>query len=511
MTNQKLLMGIDVSTTGAKALIIDELGQVVSSATTPLTLNSPRPLWSEQNPHEWWAGVSQSIRHALAQASLNGSAIQAIGLTGQMHGLVLLDDQGAVLRPAILWNDQRTGPQCDEIRARLGKDRLIQITGNDALTGFTAPKVLWVQQNEPEIYTQARHILLPKDYIRFMLTGDYAMDKADGAGTILFDLKQRTWSQEMLAALGIPSEWLPPTYEGPEVTGTVSPKAAAETGLLAGTPVVGGAGDQAAQAVGVGAVQPGIIALTLGTSGVVFATTEAPLIEPQGRLHAFCHALPAHWHFMGVMLSAAGSLQWYRDTLAPDVDFADLVNEARNIPPGSEGLLFLPYLTGERTPHPDPLARGAWVGLTVRHERAHLTHAVLEGVAFGIKDSFTLIQQAGLSAISQVRVSGGGAKSPLWQQIMADVLDVELVTVNTTEGAAFGAALLAGVGAGIFISVPAACEATIHLTGGVQPSPASSAYQDYYPQYQALYPALVSEFRAVADIVSRHPGTGKIQ
>ena len=511
MTSKKLLLGIDVSTTGAKALLIDEVGRVVSSATTPLTLFTPRPLWSEQDPREWWAGVSQSIRQALAQAGLTGSAILAVGLTGQMHGLVLLDEMGDMLRPAILWNDQRTGPQCDEIRSRLGKDRLIQITGNDALTGFTAPKVLWVQQNEPEIYAQARHILLPKDYIRFMLTGEYAMDKADGAGTILFDLKQRTWSQEMLAALGIPSEWLPPTYEGPEVTGTISPQAAAETGLMAGTPVVGGAGDQAAQAVGVGAVQPGIIALTLGTSGVVFATTEAPLIEPQGRLHAFCHALPAHWHFMGVMLSAAGSLQWYRDTLAPEVDFADLVSEAKNIPPGSEGLLFLPYLTGERTPYPDPLARAAWVGLTVRHERAHLTRAVLEGVAFGIKDSFTLIQQAGLGAISQVRVSGGGAKSPLWQQIMADVLDVELVTVNTTEGAAFGAALLAGVGAGIFATVPAACDATIHLTGRVQPSPARTAYQDFYPRYRALYPALASEFHAMAGVVSRHLGAGKTQ
>lgn len=511
MTSQKLLLGIDVSTTGAKALLIDEMGRVVSSATTLLTLSTPRPLWSEQDPREWWAGVSQSIRQVFAQTGLTGSAIRSVGLTGQMHGLVLLDEQGDVLRPAILWNDQRTGLQCAEIRSRLGRDRLIQLTGNDALTGFTAPKVLWVQQNEPEIYARARHILLPKDYIRYMLTSEYAMDKADGSGTILFDLKRRTWSPEMLAALGIPSEWLPPTYEGPEITGAVTAQAAAETGLVAGTPVVGGAGDQAAQAVGVGAVQPGIIALTLGTSGVVFAATEAPLIEPQGRLHAFCHALPGHWHFMGVMLSAAGSLQWYRDTLAPEVDFADLVTEAEKVPPGSEGLLFLPYLTGERTPYPDPLARAAWVGLTVRHERAHLTRAVLEGVAYGIKDSFTLIQQAGLGTISQVRVSGGGAKSPLWQQIMADVLDAELVTVNTTEGAAFGAALLAGVGAGFYTSVPQACEATIHMTGRVQPSPARTAYQDFYPRYRALYPALASEFSAMAGVVSQHLGMGKTQ
>ena len=377
MGEKTLLLGLDISTTGAKALLIDAAGEVIGSATTPLTLSTPRPLWSEQNPSDWWAGMAASIRTVLAENQTPGSAIAAIGLTGQMHGLVLLDQAGDVLRPAILWNDQRTGPQCDEMRRRLGKERLIQITGNDALPGFTAPKILWVQQNEPETYARARHILLPKDYIRFKLTGDYAMDKADGSGTQLFELKARTWSPEVLRALDIPAEWLPPTYEGPEVTGYVSTAAAAETGLAAGCPVVGGGGDQAAQATGVGAVEPGIIALTLGTSGVVFAATNAPLIQPEGRLHAFCHTLPNHWHFMGVMLSAAGSLQWYRDTLAPGVSFDDLLAEAADVPPGSEGLLFLPYLTGERTPHPDPLARGAWVGLTVRHSRGHLTRSCL--------------------------------------------------------------------------------------------------------------------------------------
>jgi xylulokinase len=501
MTDKKLLLGIDVSTTGAKALLIDEQGNVVSSATTPLALSTPRPLWSEQNPSDWWAGIVESIRQALDQASASGSAVAAIGLTGQMHGLVLLDEQGEVLRPAILWNDQRTGPQCDEIRERLGKERLIQITGNDALTGFTAPKVLWVQENEPEVYEKARHILLPKDYVRYKLTDEYAMDRAGGSGTILFDLKTRTWSQEVLEALNIPAEWLPPTYEGPEVTGYVSAAAATETGLAEGIPVVGGGGDQAAQAVGVGAVQPGIIALTLGTSGVVFATTETALIEPEGRLHAFCHAVPDRWHFMGVMLSAAGSLQWYRDTLAPDTDFDALVDEAGSVPPGSEGLLFMPYLTGERTPYPDPLARGAWVGLTVRHTRAHMTRAVLEGVAFGVKDSFTLIQQAGLGTIEQVRISGGGAKSPLWRQIIADVLGVELVTVNTTEGAAYGAALLAGVGVGLFADVPTACDATIQITGRTSPTDATGEYAEYYPRYRALYPALADEFKAIAKIV----------
>jgi xylulokinase len=496
----KLFLGLDVSTTGAKALLINEKGGVVSSATAPLTLSTPHPLWSEQDPRDWWTGMAKSIRQALEQAGVSGSAVTAIGLTGQMHGLVLLDEQGEVLRPAILWNDQRTGAQCDEMRSRLGKQRLIQITGNDALTGFTAPKILWVQQNEPEIYARARHILLPKDYIRYRLTGDYAMDKADGSGTILFKLKNRDWSPEVLTALEIPANWLPPTFEGPAVTGYVSAQAAAETGLLQGIPVVGGGGDQAAQAVGVGAVQPGIIALTLGTSGVVFATTESPLIEPEGRLHAFCHAVPDCWHFMGVMLSAAGSLQWYRDTLAPGVSFDDLVNDAIDIKAGSEGLFFLPYLTGERTPYPDPLVRAAWVGLTVRHTRAHMTRAVLEGVAFGIKDSFTLILQAGLGSIEQVRISGGGAKSVLWRQIMADVLGVELVTVNTTEGAAFGAALLAGVGAGVYENVPAACEATIQITGRTSPTQASPIYQNYYPHYRALYPALAPEYEAMADL-----------
>ena len=501
MAAQKYLLGLDISTTGAKALLIDAAGAVIGSATTPLTLSTPRPLWSEQNPADWWAGMAASIRQLLAEQGVAGESIAAIGLTGQMHGLVLLDESGQVLRPAILWNDGRTQAQCDEMRARLGRARLIQITGNDALTGFTAPKVLWVQQNEPGVYAQARHILLPKDYLRFKLTGDYAMDKADGAGTILFDLRARDWSPEVLAALNIPAEWLPPTFEGPEVTGVVSVAAAAETGLLAGTPVVGGGGDQAAQAVGVGAVEPGVIALTLGTSGVVFATTPSALVEPAGRLHAFCHAVPGRWHFMGVMLSAAGSSQWYRDALAPGVSFDGLIAEATNVLPGSEGLLFLPYLSGERTPHPDPLARGAWVGLTIRHSRPHLTRAVLEGVAFGIKDSFTLIQGAGLGGIEQVRVSGGGAKSALWRQIMADVLGAELVTVNTTEGAAYGAALLAAVGAGFYGTVDEACQATIEITGRTEPGPAAAAYADVYPLYQALYPALQNEFKAIGDWV----------
>jgi xylulokinase len=496
MTAKRYFLGIDVSTTGSKALLIDAAGAVVATASAPHTLQTPRPLWSEQNPEEWWTASCAAIRKVLSEAGAGGDSVAAVGLTGQMHGLVLLDADGKVLRPAILWNDQRTGAQCDEIRTRLGKGRLIQITGNDALTGFTAPKILWVQENEPAVYAKARHILLPKDYLRYRLTGGYAMDKADGSGTILFDLKKRNWSPELLSALDIPAQWLPPTYEGPEFTGVVSPLAAAETGLKVGTPVAAGGGDQAAQAVGVGAVEPGIIALTLGTSGVVFATTPTALIEPEGRLHAFCHAVPGRWHFMGVMLSAAGSLQWYRDTVAPEMDFDSLLKEAEAVSAGSEGLQFLPYLSGERTPHPDPLARGAWIGLTLRHTRGHLTRAVLEGVAYGLKDGFGLMRDAGLGDSRQVRVSGGGAKSALWRQILASVLESELVTVNTTEGAAFGAALLAGVGAGAWADVPSACKAAVHVTGSTKPDPTQvQAYQAQYPVFRALYPALKGFFQ----------------
>jgi xylulokinase len=352
-----------------------------------------------------------------------------------------------------------------------------------------------VAQNEPEIYARAKHVLLPKDYIRLMLTGEYAMDKADGAGTVLFDIKARNWSPEILAALGIDPAWMPPTYEGPEFTGKVTPEAEALTGLKAGTPVAAGGGDQAAQAVGVGVVESGIVALTVGTSGVVFAATPSALIEPQGRLHAFCHAVPGMWHFMGVMLSAAGSLQWYRDTLAPEMSFDDLLKEAESVPAGSEGLQFLPYLSGERTPHPDPLARGAFIGLTLRHGRGHMTRAVLEGVAFGLKDSFTLIQNAGLGEIRQVRASGGGTKGALWRQVLASVLEAELVTVNTTEGAAYGAALLAAVGVGNWSDVVTACRAAVKLTGSTLPDLAQmQAYRKAYPLYRELYPVLKSSF-----------------
>lgn len=497
---KRLFLGIDVSTTGAKALLIDGQGVVAAAATTPLTLQTPRPLWSEQDPGEWWKGTAASVRKALADAGAKGADVAAVGLTGQMHGLVLLDAQREVLRPAILWNDQRTAAECAEIERRVGRAELVREVGNLALTGFTAPKILWVRRHEPDVYAKARLVLLPKDYVRLRLTGEAAMDKADGSGTMLFELRSRAWSRRVLDALEIPAEWLPPTFEGPEATGAVTAAAAAETGLAAGTPVMAGGGDQAAGAVGAGAVRPGVVSLTLGTSGVVFAATDAPLVEPEGRLHAFCHAVPGKWHLMGVTLSAAGSLQWYRDTLAAKESFADLVAEAEQAPAGCEGLLFLPYLSGERTPYPDPLARGSFVGLSVRHTRAHLTRAVLEGVAFSMRDCFGLLQGAGLGAVSEVRIAGGGAKGALWRRIVASALGLPMLTVNSTEGAAYGAALLGGVGVSAWPSVEAASDATIAVSGRDEPDAAwARAYEAHYPRYRALYPALKPTYDGLGD------------
>jgi xylulokinase len=503
--NMRYLIGVDTSTTATKALLIDEQGQVAAVASTQYTFETPHTLWSEQNPDVWWQGTRKSIRKLLAESGIEPSGIKGIGLTGQMHGLVLLDEKGHVLRPAILWNDQRTGAECDEIRELVGKKRLIEITGNDALTGFTAPKILWVKNHEPKIFRQVRHILLPKDYVRFKLTQAYATDRAGGSGTILFDVKKRNWSQEVLESLSINPDWLSTTFEGPEVTGEISSEAAEATGLPAGLPVVAGGGDQAAQAVGVGAVRQGIVALTLGTSGVVFTSVDKPIIEPEGRLHAFCHAAPGKWHLMGVMLSAGGSLRWFRDTFAPDVDFSTLTEQADSIPLGSEGLIFLPYLTGERTPHPDPLARGAFVGLTVRHTLDHMVRAVLEGVGFGLRDCFELMKKAGLPSIQEVRISGGGAQSSVWRKILADIFQVDLIQVNTTEGAAYGVALLAAVGAGIFPDVETACKDTIHVKGRTRPSLASERYFRTYSIYRDLYPCLSPTFNAIESI-----GDGKV-
>lgn len=490
-------IGIDSSTTATKAILINEAGDVLGVASSEYSYETPHPLWSEQSPSLWWDGTVESIRAVLANTGVDPMQVGGVGLTGQMHGLVLLDEQGNVLRPAILWNDQRTQSQCDEIHRIIGKEKFIQITGNIALTGFTAPKILWVKENEPDIFVRARHVLLPKDYVRYKLTGEYAMDKADGAGTVLFDLKKREWSDEVLAALDIPRTWMPRTFEGPEFTGYVTEEAAALTGLKVGIPVAAGGGDQAAAAVGTGAVRAGVVSISLGTSGVVFATTDRPTIEAEGRLHAFCHSVPGKWHLMGVMLSAAGSLRWHRDTFAPGTAYDDLLAPVERIPAGSDGLLFLPYLTGERTPHPDPLARGAFVGLTVRHGLAHLTRAVLEGVSFGLRDSFELMKSSGLENVTQVRVTGGGARSPLWKQILADILGAEVVTVNTMEGAAYGAALLAATGAGLFSSVEAACDRAIQIAGSVHPSPDRSTYEKQYRLYRDLYPALTVTFHSL--------------
>jgi len=491
-----LVVGVDVSTTATKAVLQDAEGTVRAVGMSAYSYETPHPLWSEQDPALWWEATRIAVREALEAADTDAEAVEAVGLTGQMHGLVALDDRDEVLRPAILWNDQRTGAECDAIRGIIGRRRLIEITGNDALPGFTAPKLLWLRRHEPDVWASIAHVLLPKDFVRLRLTGEHALDRADGSGTILFDLAARDWSPEILDALAIEPRWLPPTFEGPMVTGTITEGAASATGLRAGIPVVAGGGDQAAAAVGVGSVVPGVSSLSLGTSGVLFTTTEGPAIESEGRLHAFCHAVPDRWHLMGVMLSAAGSLRWYRDALAPGVAFEELVEEAAEVPPGSDGLLFLPYLTGERTPYPDPLARGAFVGLTVHHGRAHLTRAVLEGVAFGMRDSLELMRAAGIQPPDQIRATGGGSRSALWRRILADVLGASIVTTPSAEGAAQGAATLAAVGAGWFDTIQDACRALVRIGETTPPSETGDAYTNAYARYRELYPALAATFHA---------------
>ena len=494
MSDTGTFLGIDISTTAAKALLLDGRGRLLASASVPQALLQPHSGWTEQHPGSWWEGVVMAICTALAEGGIRGESIRAIGLTGQMHGLVLLDAAGEVLRPAILWNDQRTAKQCADITQRVGAERLLSLSGNPALTGFTAPKILWVREHEPEIFARTAQILLPKDYIRYRLSDEYATDLAGASGTSLLNVAARAWSEEICAALEIPLAWLPPVHEGTAITSVVSAAAATATGLCAGTPIVAGGGDQAAGAVGMGCVAPGTTGVTLGTSGVVFAPLaryDAAIVAAlAGRLHTFCHAAPGFWHYMGVMLSAAGSLQWYRDALAPDTSFDALLAEAANIPAGSEGLIFLPYLSGERTPYPDPLARGAFVGISARHSRGHLTRAVLEGVAFGLRDCFALLEEVGLSPDEELRISGGGARSGLWQQIVADALGRPLVNVNTPEAGAFGAALLAAVGVGEFASVTKACNAWVARGKEIHVSENANHYAKLYPRFRALYPRL---------------------
>ena len=489
------LLGLDVGTSGAKALLIGPLGQVLATATESYPLHTPHPLWTEQDPEAWWEACAKAIRRVLDDGKVQPGDVEGIGLTGQMHGLVLLDAAGNVVRPAILWNDQRTADQCRAITQRVGAERILQLTGNPVLPGFTAPKIAWVAENEPEAFGRSRHLLLPKDYVRYRLTGEILSDVSDASGTSLFDVAHRRWSPEMVEAVGVPRDWLPETHESPEGSARVSAGGAAATGLQEGTVVAAGAGDQAAGALGVGAIGVGTGSVSVGTSGVVFAPTREYRSDPAGRLHAFCHAAPGRWHLMGVMLSAAGSLQWYHDLREGDT-FDALLEEAAGVKPGCEGLLFLPYLTGERTPHADPLARGAFVGLTIRHRWDHMTRAVLEGVAFGLRDSLELIRAAG-DTPARARLTGGGARSPLWRQILADILGLGLEVPENSEGAAFGAALLAGVASGVFANVDEAAEKTVRISETVGPGPERSVYEDLYQVYRGLYPALRQTFLAL--------------
>jgi xylulokinase len=496
------LLGIDVGTGGTRAVIIDDQGKVLSSATAEhVPFASPRIGWAEQDPRDWWRASVEAVRTALSNGSISPAEIAGVGFSGQMHGAVLLDKQGDVLRPALIWCDQRTSAQCQWINDKIGPQRLIELTCNPALTGFTLPKLLWVRDNEPDLWSRARYVLLPKDYVRYRLTGDRATDVADASGMLLFDVARRKWSSEVAAAAGIPESMLPTAYESPEVTGCISPEAAELTGLRPGTPVVAGGGDQAAGAVGMGIVSPGAVSATIGTSGVVFAAADRPAIDPAGRVHTFCHAVPGRWHVMGVTQAAGLSLRWFRDTFGmvaspgdPDDNGRDpyerLCQEAATAPSGSEGVLWAPYLMGERTPHLDPNARAALVGLAASHTRSHIVRAILEGVAFSLRDSFEILREMGVPAES-VRLGGGGARSALWRQIQADIYGRPVGVLEAEEGAAFGAALLAGVGAGIWPSVDAACGRAVRVASETHPDRASADLLNrQYAAYRAVYPAL---------------------
>jgi xylulokinase len=468
------LVGLDVGTTGVKAIAISDEGELLARAEHGYPLSAPQPGWAEQDPEDWW----RASEAALAEVGVDRAV--GIGLSGQMHGLVALDAADRVLRPAILWNDQRTEAEVAEIEDLLGLERLVALTGNRALTGFTAPKLLWLRRHEPNVFARIEHILLPKDYVRLRLGGERAIDVADASGTLLFDVERRRWSDEVVEALELPRDWLPRALESPEVS--------AET--AGGVPIAAGAGDQAAGALGVGIDRPGSLSVVLGTSGVVFAALPRFQADPEARVHAFCHAVPNGWHAMGVMLSAAGSLRWFRDTCAAGTSYEDLLVEAAAAAPGSEGVVFLPYLSGERTPHADPNARASFTGLALSHRRGELARAVLEGVAYGLRDSLELLRELGVRPEAG-RVSGGGARSRLWLEIVASVLGLPLELTAVEEGAAYGAALLGGVAAGVFRDVHEAVAACVRVRDRIDPNDAWQAhYESGYARFRALYPAL---------------------
>jgi xylulokinase len=499
---ERYLLGIDVGTGGTRALVADATGRVVASATEEhAPFASPHIGWAEQHPDDWWRAAQLAIRKALGQRNLRGEHIACVGFSGQMHGAVMLDDKDQVVRPALIWCDVRTQRQCDELTARLGAERLIQLTCNPALANFTLTKFLWVRENEPQTWARVRSVMLPKDYVRFRLTGDKAIDMADASGTLMLDVAHRRWSKEMLQAGGIDEALLPALFESPDVCGKVSAQAAASTGLAAGTPVVAGAGDQAAGATGMGIVAPGAVSATIGTSGVVFAATDRPALDPKGRLHTFCHAIPGRWHVMGVTQAAGLSLRWFRDQFgSPAVGDRDpydaLTAEAAKTPAGSDGLLWAPYLMGERTPHLDPEARGMLAGITAVHTRGHVVRAILEGVAFSLRDTFTIFQDMSVP-VKSIRLGGGGARSALWRQIQADVYGHEVEVVEAEEGAAYGAALLAGVGAKVWPTVDAACETAVRVAQRVTPVAASvKTMNAQYAAYRRVYPAMKSIFSA---------------